>query len=258
MENEENGIQRKRCPLCQTAINCCLRYGNVTKKIFEDIALVKKKIFDMREHPQEFARTVTAEIRRVNDFVMKGTFWSTLNHPIKQSIAGTLLRFSQLVSPPKGKNKQRQQSLDGDQRHKIQATLDLIDRMCKLIEKIIISPVDKSQKAAPVVQLKPDHIKDLLDQLQILFTSFHYRNRISNNEYQDFIDEIERLDLIRAYYLLLCSPYYSTRCIVAPKLMIIKRNLIDNVTKLDDARKTETVKELEETAKILHWSTGHL
>ena len=72
MENEENGIQRKRCPLCQTAINCCLRYGNVTKKIFEDIALVKKKIFDMREHPQEFARTVTAEIRRVNDFVMKG------------------------------------------------------------------------------------------------------------------------------------------------------------------------------------------
>ena len=181
-----------------------------------------------------------------------------MNHPIKQSIAGTLLRFSQLVSPPKGKNKQRQQSLDGDQRHKIQATLDLIDRMCKLIEKIIISPVDKSQKAAPVVQLKPDHIKDLLDQLQILFTSFHYRNRISNNEYQDFIDEIERLDLIRAYYLLLCSPYYSTRCIVAPKLMIIKRNLIDNVTKLDDARKTETVKELEETAKILHWSTGHL
>ena len=177
MENEENGIQRKRCPLCQTAINCCLRYGNVTKNIFEDIALVKKKIFDMREHPQEFARTVTAEIRRVNDFVMKGTFWSTLNHPIKQSIAGTLLRFSQLVSPPKGKNKQRQQSLDGDQRHKIQATLDLIDRMCKLIEKIIISPVDKTQKAAPVVQLKPDHIKDLLDQLQILFTSYHYRNR---------------------------------------------------------------------------------
>ena len=85
---------------------------------------------------------------------------------------------------------------------------------------------------------------------------FHYRNRISNNEYQDFIDEIERLDLIRAYYLLLCSPYYSTRCIVAPKLMIIKRNLIDNVTKLDDARKTETVKELEETAKILKSPLG--
>ena len=245
MENEENGIRRKCCPRCMTVISSCLRYGDVIKKNFEDVVLVKKKIFDMRQHPQEFARTVTAEILKLKQFLLNGLWWRSLNHPIKESISKTLSHFDQLVTPSKGKN--RQQSLDGDQRYKIQVTLDVIDRMCKLIGKI---------KTSSVRRLETNRIKDLLDQLQTIFTSFNGRNRICNQEYREFIDEMERLDLIRAYYWLLCSPCYSPGCPAVPKLELIKRNLTEDVTKLDDSRKTETTKMLEEAAVMLKSSLG--
>jgi hypothetical protein len=244
MENEENGIRRKCCPRCQTVINSCLRYGDVIKKNFEDIVLVKNKIFDMRRHPKEFAKAVKARIRLLSEFSVGGRWWSTMKHPIKSLITGTLSHLDQLVTPSKGKY--RHQSLDGDQRHKIQVTFDVINRMCKLIHAIHFTSV----------RLEPNHIKDLLDQLQTIFTSFNGRNRICNQEYRDFIHEIERLDLIRAYYLLLCSPCYSAGHPSVPKLAAIKRNLMEDVTKLDDPRKTETVELLEEAAEMLKSPLG--
>ena len=247
MENEENGIRRKCCPRCQTVISSCLRYGDVIKKNFEDIVLVKKKIFGVRQHPQEFAKTVEirrAEIRQVDEFVQNFVPWPTVKHPIIELFNATLSRYEQVVTPPNGKY--RQHSLDGEQRYKIQVTLDVIDRMCKLINKIQTTSV----------QPEPDLVDDLLFQLHRIYTSFHGRNRICNQEYRELIGEIERLDLIRAYYSLLCSPCYSPGCPAVPKLALIKRNLMEDVTKLDDSRKTETTKLLEEAAVVLKSSLG--
>ena len=61
MASDGGGQIQPKCPRCKTTVRTCLRYGDIIKNTYEDIAKVKQKIFNMRGNSQEFFSKASAQ-----------------------------------------------------------------------------------------------------------------------------------------------------------------------------------------------------
>ncbi|EFX71347.1 hypothetical protein DAPPUDRAFT_129702 [Daphnia pulex] len=72
MDTDGGGqIQQKCCPRCKTPIKVCMRYGDIIKNVYGDIAKAKMKIFQSKGNPLEFSNHCSAKLTRCRKIVRK-------------------------------------------------------------------------------------------------------------------------------------------------------------------------------------------
>ena len=159
------------------------------------------------------------------------------------------------LTPRKVKNKSVFPSLHRDQRYLYQVQIDLIERLLDVMKntpKVLPSSSQSQQTSSTQVKMKPDLILDILDRAHRLIDLLLNRERFSEEEHKFFISEIERIDLVRAYFMLQSSTSYAAN---ASRLVKEKKELEDilvkNVKELTDREKTSTKTILETVDKIL-------
>ena len=83
-EEDATNIQLKTCPKCKTPIRKSLRYGNVIKKVLQDIETIKKKVRENGEDSSQKAnelRRKLSELRSKYPLVMKESEAKNANTP---------------------------------------------------------------------------------------------------------------------------------------------------------------------------------
>lgn len=191
---EEKEIQMKTCPRCRTIIRDCFRYGNVLKRCVKDVVLVKQKLMATRERQTDFAlrlgpklNTIIASIDRV---------FTTVKHAISGDLRFTMVNLQSMLTPRMVKGHPVYNGIDADQRFVVEVQLDVAERIVELAVKSSVST------QYPNYPMMPELLKEVLDKSWLVFGSLVQRQRLSKEDYDDFVQEMDRLSLIRAYFLL--------------------------------------------------------
>ena len=257
MNQEDAGktVQMKCCPRCKTIIRSCYRYGEIIKQNFQDIVKVKRMLLAGGENPREFAEKLQAKIVKALALTE-----NLKPHTISSMLELGLRAIRSALTPRKVKNKSVFPSLHRDQRYLYQVQVDLIERLLDVMKntpKVLPSSPsqligESQQTSSTQVKMKPDLILDILDRAHRLIDLLLNRERFSEEEHKFFISEIERIDLVRAYFMLQSSTSYAAN---ASRLVKEKKELEDilvkNVKELTDREKTSTKTILETVDKIL-------
>ena len=74
MTQSDDEIKLKKCPKCNTAITKTQRYMNVTKKVYEDICRVKRRLFGKLREIEGKRDELTAHLISLSDYgeIMEG------------------------------------------------------------------------------------------------------------------------------------------------------------------------------------------
>ena len=259
-------IQMKCCPRCKTIILSSNRYGNIIKQNFQDIVKVKNKILAASGDPRQFAENLQAKMNLILQLNVQLT--EELHHKISYDLAKGIQAIQNSLTPRKGKDKLIFPTLHSDQRFLYEVQIDVSERILDVMRntsKVLPPSARSSQrffqqllgKMSVSVQMKPEFMLDILDRLQRLFHSLFNRERFCEKEHQSFIAEIERLDMVRAYFMLKSAPTYRGN---APRLAKERNELrgllINNVKKLTEQEKIVVKTALQTMGKILNTGLG--
>ena len=225
--DEGKGIQMKCCPRCKTIIRYCSRYGNIIKNNMHDVVRVKEKLLGPGHAHVIFAAKLDERIQKANLL--------NSNYPTSVSpFIAKILKQINFCLFSKG-NSRIIKSIDPDQKYLIEVQLDTVER--------ILETIEKSKKVGRLgVPMKPNLFQDVLSKALRILDSVFQRQTISENMYQDLIAEIERLSLVRSFYLLQNSPSFSANPLIAYEKKVIEQSLLYGVQKLNESTKN-TVKE---------------
>ena len=238
-------IQPKCCPRCKTPVKICLRYGDIIRNAFGDIANAKKKILHLKGNPLVFFEKTTEQLSRCRHLVMK---CERLKNSLVETIDKNLGVIDQQLKPKKnGKGNNVNPSLGSETRFQIEVKLDALERILELIEKTlgdtetttIVFPFRRTTSYPSAGKMKPEVLNEFFGFLQKLLRSLTERVRISTNEYHAVTRELDRLDYVRAYFVLQSAPTFPVVGSPSPENGLIQSLLMKNIRVLDDGQKVE-------------------
>ena len=240
-------IQPKCCPRCKAPVTMCLRYGDIIRNAFSDIANAKKKILHLKENPVVFFENTTEQLSRCRHLVREC-------EPLKNSIVGTIDKnlgvIDQQLKPKNSKGNNVNPSLGSDTRFQIEVQLDVLERILELIETFLrVSeftpnvnlhfPLRRSTSSPSTEIMKPELFDEFCRFIQKLLRSLIDRDRISTNEYHAVTRELDRLDYVRAYFVLQSAPTFPIIGLSSPQNELIQRLLLKNTRVLEGGQKFE-------------------
>ena len=233
-DDEKKEIQIKCCPRCKTIIRDCSRYGNVIKSNMLDIVAVKKRILGSPGNATEFALAHHAKIQKA--ISVYNRFKSKLSHSISDLILKYLADIETRLTPFLVKKKRVDKSIDPDQQFALEVQLDVVERVLEVIEKSLVGSQTKYGSNAP---MKTELFQVILSKASRVLKSAFQRQRFSEEEYNNFVAEMERLSLIRAFFLLRSVPNYDNNAAIGNEKKKIEKLLLHTVAKIDSLTKTE-------------------
>jgi hypothetical protein len=137
----------------------------------------------------------------------------------------------------------------------------LVGRMLELLKKAIQPERPNmsnsvSQRVGVVTRpsptaMKPELLQDVASRTEGLLDSLKERKRMSDAEYQDMVNEINRLAYVRAFYLLKSSTIYGITVRCDRETALIESLLLKNVKKLAEYDKSKLKEVLQAMAKKL-------
>lgn len=266
MSFDEGGqIQPKCCPRCKTTIRLCMRYGDIIKNTFQDIAKAKKKILLMRSNPQEYFVKMKEQLSSCRDLVRRlesGVQADVVarerssKFPIVKIIDQNLGAIQQLLEPKKKREKKVFPSLGNDQRIQTQVNLDVFERILEMMRKAnqlkFSASIAKGQQNP---KMEPELLDQLYNLLYKLLRLVIERDRISVGEYKSASRELDRIDYLRAYFVLKSSPCF-TALGKTSETQLIEYLLIKNVQVLKDNEEIDIKTALETVGKKMKTGLG--
>ena len=224
--NGDGQIQPKVCPRCKTPVRLCLRYGNEIKNAFKDIALANKKI--LQWNPMQFFADTSTKWLELRQFVTSVEPSNDEARHILLTIDNHLAVIGQQVKPIENKGKRSYRPLDLDDRFKIQVALDLFEKMAKFVDSC------RFRLETIYTLIKSSLLGELWQHVHKLLRSVVERNRISTQEYRAVHREMERLDFLRALFVLKSSPIFPKVGRETPEALSIEEILMKNTRVLDE------------------------
>ena len=237
-EEDTRQIQMKCCPRCKTIIRSCYRYGNVIKRNFGDIVEVKRLLLRSRVSSKDFSEKHLKQI--LASIALNNELTSKLNHSITDVIIFELEEIRKLLTPTVIRKKPQYKSLDDDTRSAIQVQVDVIERILTVVKMAPASSSTDNQ--FQVVSMSRSLLEDFLNRTQQLVSSLFQRKRFSSEEQICFIDEVKRLNLIRAFYLSKSS-IYNQQSLISEEIRQVEELLMKNAKPLND-REIATIKDV--------------
>jgi hypothetical protein len=227
-------IQPKCCPRCKTPIKVCMRYNDKIKNAFGDIAKAKKKILSLKGNPIAFFENTSRQLSECRRLLKE---CGPLNNSIVKNIDWYLGIWYQEIKPTdkkmNGKKKNVYPSLGSDIRFLIEVNVDFLARLLDMLKKMLVEPPRSSFK------MKSELINELCGFFKQLLRSLVERDRISTNEYRAVTRELDRLDYVRAYFVLQSAPAFPVAGSPSPENELIQRLLMKNTRVLEDGQKVE-------------------
>ncbi len=267
METESNNeegsvaIQMKSCPRCKTLIRSSFRYGDIIKKSFSDIAWVKEMLInDSPLTTKTLIENLLPKISKLKTVNSKLKM-DINNHSIGRNLGDQLVVLQKKLGPihTGRKGKPKFPLLHSNERFLIEIQVDVIERLLDIIKNVSknSSAQDESKTTNSSLMhftMKPALMAEFLDRVERLALSLFSRHRCSPEDPKAFADEVRRLELIRALYILRSVPNYETRATDADRQL--ENKLLLNVNKLDTHEEAEVKMILEALAKKLNTGLG--
>ena len=235
-------IQMKCCPRCKTLIRSCYRYGDVIKKNFIDIIRVKEMLLGSRLSAQAFIDKLNPKILKLNAVCaeLKADF---KRHSIVTALS-CLMALQKKLEPKKiGKNKVTTPSFHVDERFLLEVQVDVLESLFDVLKNAPRSTAASNQagyRPSIHVSMKAALLENIYDRAERLVLSLFNRDRFSTEEHQAFMEEIRRLDLVRALFLLRSAPnYHPTNSLTFTEDRQLEEKLLLNTKKIgpvDEAR----------------------
>jgi hypothetical protein len=237
-EEETREIQMKCCPRCKTIIRSCYRYGNVIKKNFEDIVEVKRMLLRNRVSSKEIIEKLLNQIK--DSDALNSELAGKLNHGITEVLKNELKCIRDSLNPNIVGKRQKYKSLDDDTRYMFEVKVDVIASVLSSIKNA--PKIASSESPIAIGTMDPALLKKFLDRAQNIVTSLFHRERFSVQEYDCFIAEVNRLDLIRVYFLIKSASHMSNRnSLISEETRLVEDLLMKN-TKPLKKQESETIK----------------
>ena len=262
MSNDGNGeIKPKCCPKCKTPIRLCLRYGNIIKETFQDIAQVKKQIWLSKENPMQFFKSASEKLSQSRKLIHQ---IGSVKFPVVTVMEHQLGSIAEQLKPTKKNGKLVYPLLGSDGHFKIQVRLDVLIRLaesinlarCRSENPSKTHPQSSSLPSPTNASMSNSLLEEFCTIALKLLRSVTIRDRISFPEYQSVNQELERLDYLRAFFVLQSSQMFSVQGVGAAETKLIEDNLTWNVKVLDEYLKVELKKALESLGKKLKTGLG--
>lgn len=242
MNIDEDRVEMKCCPRCKTVINLCFRYGNIMRKNFKGIVIVKNRQFQAVPSPELFINNVAPKMKQLKDSL--STLKGRLDQKIGESLNSLLDSVNQQMKP-RISNKKPVYKLDGDLQNTVQIKIDVVKRMLDLLERTMpAAPVQRrsdlhtpatTSNQVQQVTIRPELLAEFHGRIQILLDSLSNRSRATYVEYESMVSELDRLEFLRAFYVLKSVAVYPT--VAAGEKHEIVTLLTRNVRKLDERDK---------------------
>lgn len=214
---------------------------------------VKRMILRSRVSSKDFAEKHLKQIVACN--ALNSELTGKLNHSITDVITFGLEGIRSWLIPTIVRKKPEYKRLDDDTRYLIQVQVDVIERVLSVVKK---SPVIASAgNQAPIGYMSRPLLEDLLNRTQQLLLSLFHRERFASQEYECFIAEVNRLNLIRAFFLMKsASTVHNRNSLVNEENRQVEELLMKNVKPLRD-REVVVIKDtLQRMGKKLNTGLG--
>ena len=261
-------IQMKCCPRCKTLIRSNYRYGDTIKRNLSDIERVKELLLDPPSNSRSLMFHLIPNVSRLKAFNMD--LKPELNDPsFTRSLDQYLTDLQKTLEPIKTgrRGEPKVPVLYAEQRFFIEVQIDIIETLLDLIQAAPrsakpVTPkpeqVDDPTIAQPpkeVIYMNQPLLADVLDRAKRIILSVVTRKRFSVDDHRSFLDEIRRLDLIRAFYLLRSAPKYL-KSIPESEDSKLEEGLLKNVARLNHEEEMKLKQMLETTSNKLNTGLG--
>ena len=260
-EDSNKEIQMKSCPRCKTIIRFSYRYGDIIKRNFQDIVQVKRMLFAGAGNPKQVSEKIY--LQTVKALELNKQWSGELNHSVIRVLSLGLEAIKSSSTPRNVQGKMVYPSVPVNQRYLYEVQMDVIERVLNVMKNTphVLPPStniarDRSEQVlTTALKMKPEFISDILDRVRRLIDSLLNRQQSSEREHHAFIAEVERLDFIRAYFMLQSHPTYraagnSTRLTKEKKEL--EDLLMRNIKKLTDREKVSVKTALQAIARLLN------
>lgn len=257
-------IQPKCCPRCKTTVRICMRYGDIIKSTFDDIAKAKKKILQLKGNPLEFFKRANTQVRKCISLIKK---CQPLNSLIVAIVNQNLKDIYQLLKPKTKNGKKVNPSMGSDIRFQTEVNLSFLERVLEMMAKMILEVENPHGSNRSLMStLAPTSTKstymapELTDELNALVQKLLYsllkRSRISIAEYRTVDRELERLEYVQAYFVLKSSALFPTIGATSSENQLIQQLLMNNVRVLEDSQKVEIKSALKKLGENMKTGLG--
>lgn len=259
-------IQMKCCPRCKTIIRTSYRYGNLLKCTLEDIIRVKEKLLNAQSNSKQFGDGLRLKI--IPAVKANETLKPELNHVISQLISEGLNRIQNAISPRKKQKKFIYPRIDDDTRYMLEVQVDVIEATLAMLQNAVkVKPSNSDNQSFPTltasvskiyVSMKPNLLHDILDRTARVVTLLLDREKFATEEYQACREEVQRLDLLRAFYILKSVPTYDNFSYTTLNQQSTQLDdmLLRNVKRIDELGKTKIKDLLDTMAARLNTGLG--
>ncbi|XP_065578622.1 NFX1-type zinc finger-containing protein 1-like [Artemia franciscana] len=210
------GLQR--CPRCNTPISSFIgRYGNVIRQTFRDTEEVKAQFYTAKDVSTELAETqlrVTrckAMVDEDNLIIRSGTDSSGIHKAMAELIKRISTTLDKQQRPKRGGKKLLSMSDDSFHLTKVQAAIlcDLASITTKGTAKSSATDFSTRLEKDKIFPMKDTYRTLLVSKVSSLANNCIGRSRISQQEADDFILEIVRLEHLKCFYCILSVPNYQ-------------------------------------------------
>jgi hypothetical protein len=147
--------------------------------------------------------------------------------------------------------------LDDDTRYLIQVQVDVTERVLSVVKKAPVIASSSAANQVPVGSMSRPLLEDFLNRTQQLLLSLFHRERFSSQEHECFIAEVNRLNLIRAFFLLKSSSsIYNRNSLIIEENRQIEELLMKNTKPLKDQESASIKDILQRMGKKLNTGLG--
>ena len=258
--NGNSEIMTKCCPHCKTPIRVCLRYGNVIKTTFHDIAQVKNSYLQMKETPILFFNEIKEKLLRCESLVAK---FRNINRQISTDLASSIHRHVELIRRKIAKKKKVFPTLRSDEQFTIRIYLKVIETVGEYVKfaRELVRNASELSRLPHYNLLRYSSSRSSNSTIGVLMTEALFdqfcdichkflcfvmaTNSISTREYRAIERELARLDYLRVYFVLKSD-------VRGPELAetkIIEQLLINNIKILEEDQKVDLTNALETMGK---------
>ncbi|XP_057379336.1 NFX1-type zinc finger-containing protein 1-like [Daphnia carinata] len=251
-QEETQEIQTKCCPRCKTIIRSCYRYNNVIKRNFGDILEVKRMLLRSRVSAKDFTEKLLKKVEQSHS--QNNALATKLSHGITNILAYGLDVIRNAIIPTVVQDKRQYKTLDTDTRYMTEVQVDVIERVLSFLAN---APRSASSLTGPVVSMNRPLLENLLSRVEQLLLSLFPRERLNVKEHEWFIAEVNRLDLVRAFFLLKSASSINNRhVLVAEETRQVEDLLMRNVKTLTTSYITIIKEILGKMGKKLNTGLG--
>jgi hypothetical protein len=254
-------IQQKCCPRCKTPIKICMRYGDVIKNVFDDIAKAKKKIIQSKGNPLEFFTHCSVKLTRCRNLVRKCEELGSSTVGEIDKILGSIDQQVKLKKNGKGNNVHP--PLGSDVRFQIEVNLDVLERVLEMFGKMTSPKTSLTSRSRlltppppPAQKMTPELMNEFFNLVRKLLRSVVERVRISTGEYQAASRELDRFEYVRAYFVLQSTPSFPVLGASSPENELIQGHLMKNIRVLENEQKVELRAAMETLGVKLNTGLG--